>query len=159
MTIIDDMNKMKKARAAGLIVLSLLALSCRDEDKDFASIEGKWRGTRLEVQVKPFGLPVPFSKDDQSFATLIEFKADGTMMVHEDRPTGGTYQVIEDKLIIDIDLTIKDRELSGTYTLETLDESTLVFYTRQKNETLADPDGGLTVKGDLKITLHFRKVN
>ena len=150
---------MAKARTAGLFFLFFLALSCKEENKDLAAIEGKWQGTRVEVQVKPFGLPIPFSEDDESFATLIEFKADGTMTVHADQPTDGTYNVIEDKLIIDIDLVIEDRELAGTYTLETVNESTLVFYIKQENQTLADPNGGPTLKGDIKLTLHFRKVN
>ena len=81
------------------------------------------------------------------------------MVVHEDQPATGTYKVIKDKLVIDIDLSIEGRELAGSYTLETLNESELVFYRKQKNEKLADPDGGPTLKGDVKITLHFRKIN
>lgn len=150
---------MTNARTAALFFSFLVLLSCREEVKDFASIEGKWRGTLIEVQVKPFGLPIPFSDDDDSFSTLIEFKADGAMIVHEDQPATGTYQVIDDKLVIDIDLSIEGRELAGSYTLETLNESELVFFRKQKNEKLADPDGGPTLKGDVTITLHFRKIN
>jgi hypothetical protein len=151
---------MTSVRTTGLFLLFFLALSCKeDDDKDFATIEGKWRGTRVEMQFKPFGLPIPFSDDNDSFSTLIEFKADGTMIVHEDQPAEGTYQLVDDKLIIDIDLTIEERELAGTYTLQELSESTLIFYTRQENQKVADPNGGPTLKGDIKLTLHFRKVN
>lgn len=150
---------MTDTRTAALFFSLLLLSSCSDEVKNFASIEGKWQGTLVEVQVKPFGLPIPFSDDDDSFSTIIEFKADGTVIVHETQPATGTYQIIGDKLIIDIDLAIEGRELAGSYTLETLNDSELVFFTKQKNEKLADPDGGPTLKGDIKLTLHFRKLN
>ena len=146
--------------AAGLLLLVILALSCKEEEeKTFAPIEGQWRGTHVEIQVKPFGLPIPFSDEDDSFDTVIEFKADRTMVVHGDQPTAGTYQIIGDQLVIDIDLTIEDRELAGTYKLETLSETSLVFSAKHKKETLADPDGGPALRGDIKLTLHFQKVN
>lgn len=152
------MNTMKTT--AGILFLLLLAFSCKkEEEKDFASIQGKWQGTRAEVEFRPFGLPIPFSEEDESFGMLLEFKGEGTMIVHENQATTGTYEVIGDKLIIDVDLTVADRNLGGTYKLETLNASTLAFYREEENQKFADPDGGPSVRGDLKFTLHFRKVN
>lgn len=145
--------------SAAVLILSGILLSCNDdEERTFTSIEGEWRGTLAEIQVKPFGLPLPFSEDIESFDTRMEFKPDGTVTVDEGgQSVEGTYQRNNDKLIIDIDMTIASIELAGTYTLETLDDATLIFFT-ERNDTFSDPDGGPSISGKVKVTLHFARI-
>jgi hypothetical protein len=149
---------MKKTRqTAAIFLLLTLAFACRDDEKNFASIEGKWQGTLAEIEVKPFGLPIPFSRKDETFHNEIEFNADGTMTVLDDtQPTQGTYQLVDDKLTTDINFSTEIIELSGTYTIETLTQTTLVFYLKKK-DSVTDPDTGLEVSGDIKATLHFER--
>lgn len=148
---------MKKTYNTAAIFLLMLAFACKEDDKNFASIEGKWQGTLAEIEVKPLGLPLPFSQKDETFDNEIEFKADGTMTVLDDtQPTQGTYQVVDDNLITDINFNTEIIELSGTYTIETLTQTTLVFYLKKK-DSVTDPDTGLEVSGDIKATLHFER--
>jgi hypothetical protein len=135
----------------------MLAFACKEEDKNFASIEGKWQGTLAEIEVKPAGLPLPFSQKDDTFDNEIEFHADGTMTVLDDtQPKEGTYQVVDDKLVTDIDFNTEIVDISGTYTIETLTQATLVFYLKKK-DSITDPDTGIQVSGDIKATLHFER--
>lgn len=140
-------------------MLSGMLLTCNDdEEKIFTSIEGNWQGTLAEIQVKPFGLPLPFSEDLESFDTRLEFKPDGKVIVDEGgQPVEGSYQRTDDQLVIDIDMTIESIELAGTYTIETLDEDTLIFFT-ERDDTFSDPDGGPSISGKVKVTLHFVRI-
>ena len=145
-------------KKAGIFILVTLLFSCREEGKNFASIEGKWRGTLAEIEVKPLGLPLPFTEKDEKFSAEIEFKSDGTIaLLHDKEYTPGTYQVVDDKLITDIHFSTEMIDLSGTYTIETLTQSTLVIYLKKK-DTIADPDSGLAVSGDITATLHFERL-
>lgn len=154
----SEKNDMKTRKINLIILCMVVILSCREEDKKFVSIVGKWKGTLAEVQIKPFGLPTPFSKTDESFAAEIEFRSDGKLILMENgQLTEGTYQVIEEKLITDIDFNTRIMDLSGTYTIEELTGTKLVFYLK-KNDTLTDPDSGLSVSGNIKGTLHFQRL-
>ena len=147
-----------KSGVRGLFVF-LILIGCRDEEeKIFASIEGKWRGTLAELRFKPLGLPIPISEEDESFAARLEFTSEGVLQVYEGgQQHTGTYQRINDKLVIDIDLDVSDVEFSGTYTIDALDETKLVFY-KEESDKIADPDGGLAVSGKIKVTLHFERI-
>jgi hypothetical protein len=149
---------MKTRQTAGIFLLILLVFSCDDEDKTFTSIVGKWIGTTARIQLKPFGLPIPISKKDDSFAAEIEFRTDGTVTLVNDSETHeGTYQVVDDKIITDLRFATEVIDLSGTYTIETLTASTLVFYIK-KNDTITDPDTGKSITGDIKATLEFERL-
>ncbi|MEX1239235.1 MAG: lipocalin family protein [Cyclobacteriaceae bacterium] len=149
---------MKTRVTAGLFAL-LAAFSCNDDDEQLAPIEGKWRGTMAEIQVKPFGLPIPVSKKDESFHTEIEFRSDGKLIVYEDsQTTEGTWKLNGNKLVTDIDFNTEFIGLSGTYTVERLTGTTLIFYLEKDNQTISDPDTGQSISGDLKATLHFQKI-
>lgn len=150
---------MKTRITAGIIIFLLVAMSCREEEKNFPSIEGKWRGTSAEITVKPFGIPIPFSEEDDSFATEIEFKSDGALIIYDGaEPTRGSWQVVDDKLITDVNFSTDFIDLSGTYTIEELTQTKLVFYLEKENETITDPDSGKSISGDVKVTLHFEKI-
>ena len=143
----------------GFVVLVALLFSCEDDAEITASIEGKWKGTLAEIRVKPLGLPIPISEDYASFDPEIEFMPAGTVVLWDDsQPKEGTYELTGEKLTINIDYTIEDVDLSGTYTIETLTENSLVFYLERKGQTLVDPDGAPTIKGRVKVTLHFRRI-
>lgn len=148
-----------KTRKISLLIFSiLLVFSCREEEKKFVSIVGKWKGTLAKVQIKPLGLPAPFGATDESFDAEIEFRSDGTLILLEKgQPVEGTYQVIEEKLITDIEFDTKIIDLSGTYTIEELTDTNLVFYLN-KNDTLTNPDTGLSVSGNIKGTLYFQRL-
>ena len=77
--------------------------------------------------------------------------------MEDGQPTEGTYQVIDEKLITDINFNTGIIDLKGTYTIEELTDTKLVFYLK-KNDTLTDPDSGLSVSGNIKGTLHFQRL-
>ena len=144
---------------AAAIFFVLLVSGCHEDTIITSTIEGKWKGTGAELRIKPFGLPVPISKDYPSPDIEMEFKPDGTAVVLQDgQVKEGTYSLDGDRLNIQIDFNIEGYDLSGDYTIQTLTERSLVLYLERKDVTLADPDGGPTVKGQVKITLHFERL-
>lgn len=147
---------MRPYRISSFSLLLLIAVSCQKDDTVItAPIEGRWQGTLAEVQVKPFGLPLPINDDDPSFATIIEFRSDGTLVFFEgDVSRHGTFTIIGDQLSIETDYTVEDMSLSGTYVVQTLTDTSLVIYLKRNNE-IVDAEGMPAVKGDIKITLHF----
>ena len=148
---------MKEFIKAVTIVTLLLVIACEEDAEITSGIEGQWRGTLAEVQFKPFGLPIPVKDDDPSFATRIDFNKGGALVIQEDGQKQGTYAVNGDELDIEIDYTIEDINLSGKYHIETLTATQLVIHTK-RDETIADPDGGPSVSGEIKITLHFDRL-
>lgn len=149
---------MDGVRTAGVYLLLVLTLACREDAEITSGIEGKWKGTLAEVQVKAFGLPIPIKKDDISFASRIDFNKDGAMIIWDDGdPIEGTYQVNGDEVAVNIDYSIEDIDLSGTYTIEKLTSTQLVIHTR-RDETIANPDGGPSISGEIKVTLHFSRL-
>lgn len=151
------MKRIRTKTKAGIFLL-LLVLACNEDSEITSGIGGKWQGTLAEIQVKPFGLPLPISQDDPSFATRIDFNDNGVMVVWDGSdPKEGTYSVAGNELTTDIDYTIEDISLSGTYTIETLTATQLVIHL-ERDETIADPDGGPSISGEIKVTLHFNRL-
>lgn len=150
---------MKTSKPILIIMTFFLLLSCREEDKKFASIVGKWKGTLAEIQVKPFGLPTPIGREDENFAAEIEFRSDDTVILLQNgQPIEGSYQVVDEKLITDIEFNTGWLDITGTYTIQELSDKKLVFFLERKNETITDPDSGTSVSGDIKATLHFERI-
>lgn len=141
--------------AIGFLLVSVV-LSCDDEAEISASIEGKWQGREIELRVKPLGLPLPI-KDKAPFDKVIIFQEDATVIIIDDSPVSGSYTLNGDKLDIEIDYSVEDFNLTGTYTLEKLTEQSLVFY-REKKDTIVDPDNAPAVKGDIRVSLHFQRL-
>lgn len=150
---------MKLTNLSAAVVFLLLSSGCHKDAVITSSIEGRWKGAGAELRVKPFGLPVPISKDYPSFNAEIEFRPDRTLALSQDgQVKEGTYELNGDRLRIEVDFKIEGYDLSGDYTIETLTENSLVLYLERKDVTLADPDGAPTVKGQIKITLHFKRL-
>lgn len=149
---------MTAIRTVAVSVLLLTTFGCQEEASVIkAPIEGHWQGTLAEIQVKPFGLPLPFNDDDPSFASIVEFHSDGTMIFWDDDiAREGTYTMTGDNLNIETDYTVEDISLSGTYSIQTLTETSLVIYLK-KEDQVVDVEGAPAVKGDIKITLHFAR--
>ena len=149
---------MAALRTAAFFFVLLIASACeKDETVITASIEGRWTGTLAEVQVKPYGLPLPFKDDNDSFATIIEFHSDGTLVFFEDDVgRQGKYTINGDQLNIETGYTIEDIALSGTYTIQTLTDTNLVIFL-EKEDQIIDQEGVPSVTGDIKITLHFTR--
>ena len=144
-------------RIAALFAILIVAGCKEDEAVMTGSIEGKWTGTFAEVQVKPFGLPIPFKDEDASFDTRVEFKPDGTFIVWESgQPVEGSYTLRGEELAIETDYTVEDISFSGTYRIRTLTETTLIIQ-RKKNNHIIDAEGVPAVRGQIKITLHFSR--
>lgn len=147
-----------KNTAAALLLLTLL-FSCREEEKNFPSIVGKWRGTRAELRIKPFGLPIPVTRDDEDFSSLIEFGKDGTLALTQELQTStGTYTFSDNTITTDLELVIQGIAIPGTYTVDNLTESNLVFHV-DKSGTFTDPSSGRSLSGDIKVTLHFQRAD
>ena len=148
------MEQMRSRTTAGIFLL-LLVFACNEDSEITSGINGKWQGKLAEIQVKPFGLPLPISRDDPSFATRIDFNDNGGMVVWDGSdPIEGTYKVEGKELTTDIDYSIENISLSGTYIIETLTATQLVVHL-ERDETIADPDGGPSISGEIKVTLHF----
>lgn len=146
-------------RRAVTVLALLLVLSCKDDPVINASIEGKWQGTLAEIEVKPLGLPIPISRDYPSFNTEMEFFPDGTVVLLEGADsTPGTYSVNGDELSVDTDYSIEDVNLSGDYDIERLTSTTLVLSLKRRRQRISDPDSDLTIRGRVKITLHFKRM-
>jgi hypothetical protein len=146
---------MRSIKTAGIILAMLVFFSCREDEKTRASIVGKWKGNLAELEIKPFGVPLPISQKDENFATQIEFTGEGTVILLDESPTmSGTYQLIDDQLITDINFNLEMIDPSDPYTVQELTETTLIIFL-EKRDTIQDPDTGNTITGDIKITLHF----
>jgi uncharacterized protein (DUF39 family) len=145
-----------KTRKIAYIILSIsLLFGCNEDDQKKASVVGRWKGTLAEVQLKPLGLPAPVTRKDENFASEIEFTSDGKVTYYQGgQPVEATYEIVDNKLVTDINISTPVIDLSGTYTIQELTESVLVFYL-EKNDTVTDPGTGLSVTGDIKATLHF----
>ena len=150
--------QMKTKHTAAVLFALLCIFSCRDDDSTFASIVGNWRGTLAEFRIMPGGFAIPVSRHDENFSSLIEFKPDGTLTLTEGVETrDGTYNVAGNTITTDLDLTIEGVAIPGTYTIEDLTETNLVFHVG-KNGTFTDPDSGRSLSGDIKVTLHFQRI-
>ena len=147
-----------RIKTAAIVVALLLAFGCEDDGAVFtSSIEGKWIGTLAEIEVKPFGLPVPIKEDDPSFNMPIEFTAEGNFLVLEgSKPIHGTYQLEGDHLNIETDYAVDDIPLAGTYSVKTLTETSLVIFLKRKGQKI-DVEGAPAIRGIVKITLHFQR--
>jgi hypothetical protein len=144
-----------KTRKIAYIILCFSLLFACNEDEQKPSIVGRWKGTLAELQLKPFGLPTPVTRKDESFDSEIEFTYDGKVTYYQNgQPVEATYEVVDNKLVTDINISTSVIDLTGTYTIQELTESVLVFYL-EKNGTVTDPGTGLSVTGDIKATLHF----
>lgn len=145
-------------RAAAFLLFGILIFSCKEESVISSGIDGKWQGTLAEVRFKPLGLPVPVNRDVPSFDTRIDFNKDGTMVVWDGAdPKNGTYDLRGNDLVINIDYSIEDISLAGTYRVETLTDTQLVINIT-RDHTVSDPDGGPSVSGEVKVTLHFDRI-
>lgn len=150
---------MKTRATAAILFVFLTILACKDDEKELPSIIGKWKGTLAEVEVHPFGIPLPISEKDENFSTQLEFKSDATLLIsNNSQPAEGSWQVVDDKLITDITFDTDFIELSGAYTIEELTETVLVISIEKENQTITVPDSGQTVSGDVIVTLHFEKI-
>lgn len=143
-----------------VIIFAIVVLAgCQDNSDAVitASLDGQWKGTLAEIEVRPFGLPIPFKEDDASFATRIGFASDGTFTVWEgNQPIAGKFTLVGDQLNIETDYTLEDIGMAGTYVIETLTDQSLVIYT-ERDDQIVDPDGAPAVNGDIKVTLHFAR--
>lgn len=148
------------ARMTAGLFLALAVTSCgQDDEENLAPIEGKWRGTLAEAELQPFGIPLPVKKSDPTFDTELEFRANGTLLVSDGAETReGTWKLVGNRLATDIDFDTEFIEVSGTYTVETLTSSTLIFFLEKEDQTVTDPGSGQSISGDLKITLHFERM-
>ena len=150
---------MKTSAIAAILFLFLTILSCKDDEEERPSVIGKWQGTLAEVEVHPFGIPLPISEKDENFNTQLEFRSDATLLIsNNSQPAEGSWQVVDDKLITDINFSTDFIELSGSYTIEELTQSVLVISIEKENQTITIPDTGQTVSGDVIVTLHFEKI-
>lgn len=149
---------MKTKNTAAIFLAFLLGFSCSDEDKTFSPIAGTWKGTLAEVRIKPFGLPIPISREDENFSSLIEFRSDGTLTFSQGiERRDGTYDMTGKTITTDLHLSMEGVDLPDTYTIEELTDTHLVFYA-EKSDTFTDPDSGRSVSGDIKVTLHFQRL-
>jgi hypothetical protein len=128
-----------------------------DEDEKMASIEGTWEGKKAEGEVLVFGVPSGFEEEDVTFNPVLEFKQGGVVVLTDSgTPTQGTWSQEGEKLLTSLNFDTNFVDLSGSYTIQTLTETSLVLY-YEKDGTYDDPDTGIAIEGTLKATLHFEK--
>lgn len=131
-------------------------LGC-DDNESIASVEGSWTGTKAEGQVLLYGVPTGFEEEDNTFNPILEFKQGGTVTVTQNgTPSQGTWSQDGEQLTTSLNFDTNFVDISGTYTIQTLTETTLVLY-YEKDGTYEDPDTGIDIEGTLKATLTFNK--
>jgi hypothetical protein len=150
---------MKTNHTAAVLLFLTLLFSCREEEKNFSPITGKWRGTLAELRIKPLGIPIPVRRDDEDFSSLIEFGKDGTLTLTQGLETStGTYTFSGNTITTDLQLIIEGVTIPGIYTVEDLTPTNLVFHV-EKSGTFTDPSSGRSLSGDIKVTLHFQRAD
>ena len=150
--------KTKNCIFLGLILFILTISSCSNDEK-MASIVGKWNGNKAEFDLKPFMFPYTATQTDNHFDTVVEFKNDGALtLVRNGQSLSGTYEVKDNKLISN-NIHIKTHLIafSGSYTIKELTDSKLVIYV-ERNDTFQDPDTGTNIRGTVKATLYFARM-
>ncbi|MBL0740886.1 lipocalin family protein [Chryseolinea lacunae] len=140
-----------------VLLITCTMFSCKDEDKTFPSVVGKWQGTSASANITLQGVPVPFDQTDDDFDAIVEFKADGTATITDDGvPSTGTWSQNNDKLTVSLTFSTDFIDLSGTYTIKELTDSKLVIYI-EKQDNYTDPDTQIEVSGTIKATINFEK--
>lgn len=146
-------NKINAWLLLGLLVTGFSA--CDDDDEEVSrTVEGRWQGTRMELTLEAFGIPVR-NEDDDSFNAILEFKANGSVTIEDEGQSAtGTWIQNGNTLTLSVNYTIENISISGDYTIKELTDTNLTIYA-ERDETYEDPDTGLEVDGKLKATLYF----
>jgi hypothetical protein len=138
------------------IVLVLLSTSCDDEK--MSSIVGKWNVNKAEYNCRPFRYPGTINQTEDNLDTAFEFKSDGSLeLTRAGKLSTGTYELKERNLITSLPFTTQVIGLSGKYSIQELTETKLVLYV-ERDDTFQDPDTGTNLRGTVKATLHFDRV-
>jgi hypothetical protein len=131
--------------------------SCKEDDVT-ASIVGKWQGDKSEVKALVAIVPV-YSKTDENFDDMVEFKADGTgTAVVDDSQTAGTWEWVEVNKTVRVSIDFKTDFLEQTevYTVKELTDSKLTLFL-EKDGTYQDPESGNNFSGTVRATLYFNR--
>jgi hypothetical protein len=143
------------------LIVCLLIISCKeDKQEPFSSITGIWVGNKIDFKINPKGIIPAFTIHEDNFQMQLEFKSDGTVILTKDnKSTVGTYQLAGDQLTMNIDYEFDLINMGGTYTVETLTQSSLSAFI-EKEGTFKHPDTGQEFDGKVKATLFLdRKAN
>lgn len=144
---------------AGTLLVVCGLLSCSDEEEN-APLEGVWQGTSASAKFYPDGSPVAvYDETLPDFATIIEFRQDGTASVEVDgNITNGTWEYVDGnkKIVASVDLQNEFFGTSETFTIRTLTGSSLVLeYMKEGDVDI--PDVGI-IEGRLELILSFTRV-
>ncbi|SHH50893.1 hypothetical protein SAMN04488109_4118 [Chryseolinea serpens] len=135
----------------------ILLVSCKDDDKSYPSVTGKWQGTLLTAEITVYGVTLPNKQTDDTFDAVVEFKSDGTAILTDDNQTStGTWSQNNDKLTLSVTFGTEFIDLSGTYTIQEITDKKLTLYI-EKDGSYTDPDTKVEVQGTVKATLNFDK--
>jgi len=135
----------------------IILLSCKDDEKSYPSVTGKWQGTLLTAEITVFGVALPNKQTDDTFDALVEFKSDGTAVLTDNNQTStGTWSQNNEKLTLSVTFGTEFIDLSGTYTIQEITDTKLVLYI-EKDGSYTDPDTKTEIQGTVKATLNFDK--
>ncbi|HEY0743259.1 MAG TPA: hypothetical protein VGD40_17445 [Chryseosolibacter sp.] len=141
-----------------LLFVSLIS-ACRDEEPVInATVLGKWNGSEADFKINPSGIIPAFTLSEEEFPVLLEFKAGGVVILTDNKGVKreGTYSQAGDKLTIEIDYTFELIELSGTYQINELTNTTLQLE-MEKEGSYTHPDTGQEFDGKVTATLYFSR--
>lgn len=141
-----------------VLIFGALLQACRDVDEN-ASIVGKWQGDKSEVKALVTIVPI-YTKTDDDFDAVVEFKSDGTGSVLIDgNQTNGTWEWVKvnKELKTSIDFQTTFLEPTETYTIKELTASKLTL-SIDKHGTYKDPESGETFEGNVRAILYFNRV-
>jgi len=135
-----------------LLALCFALLNCED-DKELASIVGKWQGEEVDLKVNI----IPIKSTDLQLT--LDFRPDGTLVYTENNLTlNGTYEMDGATLrIAGIENSRLPIEISGAYAVKELGDSRLVIEGEREGE-IEDPTYG-TVSGKVKATFSFNRIS
>lgn len=148
---------MKTGSGIFLVMLWVLLTSSCDDEK-MSSIVGKWNVNKAEFNLRPFRYPGSVNQTEDDLDTAFEFKTDGTLVLtRSGKLTSGKYELKDKELITDVKFNTTVMGLPGKYTIKELTDTKLVLLV-ERDDTFQDPDTGVNLRGTVRATFHFDRL-
>ncbi|HEY0656816.1 MAG TPA: lipocalin family protein [Chryseosolibacter sp.] len=141
-----------------LLFFTLVLSACKEEAEISAPIVGKWNGQEADFKINPSGIIPAFTLNEDELPVQLEFKNDGKLVLTDKNGVSknGSYNQSGQQLTITIDYTFELIDMSGTYTIKELTNTTLQAETEREG-SYTHPDTGQQFDGKVTATLVFTR--